>query len=239
MKFINMRQSMKFTSINWIENNPYSIDFNDIYFNTEDGLQETEYVFIAQNQIQQRFSASDNSHFTIIETGFGTGLNFFCTALHWLNCASASAKLHYVSLEKYPLMPEDIEKVTQPYPQFRSISNELLEQYANLQVGLNAISVANYRIQLSLWIGDVLETLPKIYNKADAWFLDGFAPAKNTEMWSEQVFRHISRLSKPGTTFATFTSASAVRRSLQSIGFNVQKCAGYGKKREMLSGQFK
>jgi tRNA 5-methylaminomethyl-2-thiouridine biosynthesis bifunctional protein len=147
--------------------------------------------------------------------------------------------LHYVSLEKYPLIPEDIEKVTQLYPQFLSISNELLEQYSNLQVGLNTICVANDRIQLSLWIGDVLDTLPRIKNKADAWFLDGFAPAKNPDMWSEQVFRHISRLSKQGTTFATFTSVGAVRRNLQNIGFSVQKCAGYGKKREMLSGQFK
>jgi tRNA 5-methylaminomethyl-2-thiouridine biosynthesis bifunctional protein len=226
-------------NIRWGRGQPYSLDFNDIYFNTEDGLQETEYVFIAQNLLQQRFSASDDSNFTIIETGFGTGLNFFCTSLHWLNCAPASAKLHYVSLEKYPLMAVDMEKVTQLYPQFRSISNELLEQYSYLQVGLNTICVANGRIQLSLWIGDVLDTLPRIQNKADAWFLDGFAPAKNAEMWSEQVFRHISRLSKLGTTFATFTSAGEVRRGLQNIGFNVQKCAGYGKKREMLSGQFK
>ncbi len=226
-------------NIRWGGEQPYSIDFNDIYFNSEDGLQETEYVFIAQNQLQQRFSSNESNVFTIIETGFGTGLNFFCTVLHWLNCGPASAKLHYVSLEKYPLKPEDIEKVTQIYPQFCGISNELLEQYSNLQLGLNTICVANDRIKLSLWIDDVLETLPQIHNKADAWFLDGFAPAKNADMWSEQVFRHISRLSKPGTTFATFTSAGAVRRSLQSIGFNVQKCAGYGKKREMLSGQFK
>jgi tRNA 5-methylaminomethyl-2-thiouridine biosynthesis bifunctional protein len=225
--------------IRWEENQPYSLDFEDIYFNTDDGLQETEYVFIAQNQLQERFNATKNNTFTVIETGFGTGLNFFCTALHWLNRASSSAKLHYVSIEKYPLKPQDIEKVTQSYPQFLSISSELLEQYANLQVGLNKISIANDRICLSLWIGNVLETLPQIYNQADAWFLDGFAPAKNAEMWSDQVFSHISRLSKPGSTFATFTSAGAVRRSLQSIGFNVQKCAGYGKKREMLSGQLK
>ena len=99
--------------------------------------------------------------------------------------------------------------------------------------------MAGSRIQLALWAGDILDALPQISQKADAWFLDGFAPAKNAEMWSDEVFAHIARLSKPNTTFATFTSAGAVRRGLQVVGFNVQKHTGFGKKREMLSGVFK
>jgi len=229
---------MRFSSIKWINNNPYSVDYNDIYFSTEDGLQETEYVFIAQNQLKRRFSSLKDSSYTIMETGFGTGLNFFCTAAHWLDLAPTNAKLHYVSIEKHPLSPEDIKKVVQFYPQLQEISVEFLRQYANLKPNLNTFSMAGSRIQIALWIDDILNVLPQINSKADAWFLDGFAPAKNAEMWSYDVFKHVARLSQIGTTFATFTSAGMVRRNLKAVGFDVKKQAGFGKKREMLSGIF-
>jgi tRNA 5-methylaminomethyl-2-thiouridine biosynthesis bifunctional protein len=229
---------MQFSSIKWINNKPYSIDFNDIYFNSEDGLQETEYVFIAHNQLKQRFAALENSTFTIIETGFGTGLNFLAVAAHWLALAPPGARLHYISIEKYPLNLDDLQRAQQTWPQFAAISRDFLQHYAKLKAGNNQISMAGSRMDIGLQVDDILTALSRISQKADAWILDGFAPAKNAEMWSDEVFAHMRRLSKCGTTFATFTSAGAVRRGLSQAGFKVKKHAGFGKKREMLSGVF-
>ena len=229
---------MQFANINWINNQPYSIDFNDVYFSTEDGLQETEYVFIEHNQLKQRFVQPGLNYFTIIETGFGTGLNFLAVCAQWLALAPANAKLHYASIEKYPLKLADLRRVMQTLPQFHFVSSELISKYSGLEAGLNRFNLTSNRIQLDLWIGDIAMQLPQINNMADAWLLDGFAPAKNADMWSGEVFEHIARLSRINTTFATFTSAGAVRRGLGDVGFKVQKHTGFGKKREMLSGTF-
>jgi tRNA 5-methylaminomethyl-2-thiouridine biosynthesis bifunctional protein len=234
---------MQFANIEWrtSENGlarPYSLDFNDVYFNSEDGLQETEYVFIAHNQLKKRFAALQNSTFTIIETGFGTGLNFLAVAAHWLALAPLSATLHYISIEKYPLNLDDLRRAHETWPQFAVISHEFLQQYANLKDGHNQISMSGSHIDIGLQVDDILTALPKISQIADAWILDGFAPAKNVDMWSDEVFSHLARLSKSDTTFATFTSAGKVRRGLANAGFKVEKHAGFGKKREMLSGNF-
>ncbi len=229
---------MQYSNIKWINNQPYSINFNDIYSNSEDGLEETEYVFIQHNQLKQRFAVLENSTFTIIETGFGTGLNFLAVAAHWLALAPPSVILHYISIEKFPLKLEDLRRAHATWPQFAKISEELLQHYVNLKAGNNQFSMAGSRMDISLQADDILAALPQISQKVDAWLLDGFAPAKNAEMWSEEVFAHMARLSKSSTTFATFTSAGAVRRGLQTAGFEVKKHAGFGKKREMLSGVF-
>ena len=229
---------MQYANIKWINKNPYSIDFNDIYFSTEDGINETEYVFIQQNQLEKRFKSLKKNHFTIIETGFGTGLNFLAASQYWLGLAPPGTTLHYISIEKFPLKLDDLRRAHETWPQFVAISPELLQQYSSLKVGINIFSIAGGRIQVTLWADDVLQALPQISQKADAWFLDGFAPAKNSEMWSIEVFGYMTRLSQKNTTFATFTSASAVRRSLQAASFTVKKHPGFGKKREMLSGIF-
>ncbi len=229
---------MQLSKIKWINNNPYSIDFSDIYFSTDDALQEAEYVFIEHNQLKQRFSSLKNSHFTIVETGFGTGLNFLAVAAHWLTLAPLDAQLHYFSIEKYPLTLTDLTRAHALWPRFATISSEFLQSYIKLKAGNNIFSIAEGRIQLALQIDDISYALPQITQKADAWLLDGFAPAKNTEMWSNEVFTQVARLSKLNTTFATFTSAGAVRRGLQIAGFKVDKHTGFGKKREMLSGVF-
>ena len=229
---------MQYANIKWINNQPYSIDFNDIYFNSEDGLQETEYVFIQHNQLKQRFAALENSSFTVIETGFGSGLNFLVVATHWLAMAPPSAILHYISIEKNPLKLDDLRRTHALWPQFSDISSDFIAQYSNLKTGTNQMSMVGSRIDISLQVDDITHALPKITKYADAWILDGFAPAKNAEMWTDEVFAHIKRLSKSGTTFATFTSAGAVRRGLTHAGFKVEKHAGFGKKREMLSGIF-
>ncbi len=229
---------MQFSNIKWINNTPYSIDFDDIYFSTEDGLDETEYVFIQQNQLEQRFKSLTQDQFTIIETGFGTGLSFLVVCQHWLNLAPASAQLHFISIEKFPLTLADLARAHALWPQFTTISNELLQHYGTLKVGDNVFNMAAGRIQLALQVDDISHALTQITQKTDAWFLDGFAPAKNADMWSKDVLEHVARLSQANTTFATFTSAGDVRRGLQAAGFSVKKHQGFGKKREMLSGNF-
>lgn len=229
---------MQFTDIKWINNTPYSIEFNDIYFSTDDGLDETKHVFIEQNQLEKRVKSLTEKQFTIIETGFGTGLNFLVASALWIKYAPTDAVLHFTSVEKFPLRLDDLARAHALWPQFSAISNELLTQYKILKSGANHFSIAEGRIQLGLQVDDVALALPQLTQKADAWFLDGFSPAKNPEMWSAEVFAQIGRLSHANTTFATFTSAGAVRRGLQNAGFKVQKYAGFGKKREMLSGIF-
>ena len=229
---------MQFAKLEWINNQPYSLDFNDVYFNSQNGLQETEYVFIEHNQLKARFYSLEKESFTVIETGFGTGLNFLAVAAHWLALAPKHAQLRYISIEKFPLTLADLACAHAVWSQFAVISSELMQCYTNIKAGINTCSIAEGRIQLDLHSDDVSYALPLISQKADAWVLDGFAPAKNSETWSNEVFSHIERLSRAGTTFATFTSAGAVRRGLQAAGFNVQKQPGFGKKREMLSGIF-
>ena len=234
---------MQFARIEWHEhkgtNLPYSLDFNDVYFNTEDGLDETEYVFIAHNQLPQRFSNANLNSFTIIETGFGTGLNFLAISALWLQLAPKYATLQYIGIEKTPLSLADFTRAHALWPQFTEVSQALITQYTSLKIGTNRFHLAAGRIQLVLQVDDILPALSQLVHIADAWLLDGFAPAKNAAMWSSKVFTHMSRLSKTGATFATFTSAGLVKRGLQSVGFEVRKHKGFGKKREMLSGIFK
>ena len=238
---------MQFANIQWQQSinrsdTPYSIDFDDIYFSTDDGLQETEYVFIEHNQLKQRFKALSENTFCIVETGFGTGLNFLVVASHWLALAPITAKLRFISIEKHPLRLKDLTRAVQIWPQFSEIASALILQYTHLKAGCNHLSFANNRIELQLHIGDVIEVLPglKIADGTfvNAWLLDGFAPAKNAEMWSVGTLQQMARISSKGTTFATFTSAGIVRRNLEAIGFCVEKHTGYGKKREMLAGYF-
>jgi len=233
---------MQFAKLEWDEKQPYSLDFEDIYYSSEDGLAETDHVFIQHNQLDARFSAlrapCENPSFVIIETGFGTGLNCLSAIQHFIDCAPADATLRIISIERYPLSQQDFIRANQNWPMFSDLVSALQTGYAELTDGLNQLQLHHGRIQMDLWIGDVNTCLPDIQTPADAWFLDGFAPSKNSDMWSDTLFDHIGRLSKAQSTFATFTSAGNVRRQLQRIGFKVNKVKGFGKKREMLQGVF-
>jgi tRNA 5-methylaminomethyl-2-thiouridine biosynthesis bifunctional protein len=231
-------QNRIFSALEWRNGQPYSQTFDDVYFSTDNGISETNHVFIEQNQLQNSFESLTQNQFTIIETGFGTGLNFLVASALWLANGPAHAQLCFYSIEKYPLNLTDLSRAHGLWPQFSSISSELLDQYQTLKSGTNHFSIAGGRIKLELHIADIALALPNLTKTADAWFLDGFAPAKNAEMWSTEVFTHIERLSQTNTTFATFTSAGLVRRGLQAVGFKVEKLAGFGKKREMLRGTF-
>ena len=213
----------------WQDSNPTSKKFDDIYFSKEDGLAETNYVFIDGNNLKKRWGDNDKD-FTIIETGFGTGLNFFATYNLWLSLKPSST-LNYISIEKHPLTENDIKKAIGIYPELSSILDKFCEQYPAPHIQLK-----NCNIQI--FFEDIKTALNKIDTKADAWFLDGFAPAKNPDMWCKELYSAMSDLTKPQGTFATFTSAGFVRRAIEEKGFKVLKNKGFGKKREMLVGTY-
>jgi tRNA 5-methylaminomethyl-2-thiouridine biosynthesis bifunctional protein len=232
------------------ESSPLSREFGDIYFSPENGPAEAEHVFISGNRLEQRWRQLEKEVFVIAETGFGTGLNFLLAWRLWLDSAPEHARLVYASIEKHPLCKEDLGRAAQAWPELTDYYNELLDQYPPLTRGLHTIDLANGRVRLLLYLDDISRALAELPDcelapfssrvgpKVDAWFLDGFAPGKNPDMWSAAVFKHISMLSKQGTTLATFTVAGAVRRGLSEAGFTISKVPGYGRKREMLTAGF-
>lgn len=224
--------------LSWQDGQPYSTSFGDIYFSSDSGLDESRHVFMRHNQLPQRWQALESDSFTIAETGFGTGLNFLCAWQAWMQHAPASARLHFVSLEKYPLSRADLAQALALWPQLQHECEQMLGQYANLCPGWHKLVFEHGRVNLTLIIGDVQQVLPQLRASVDAWFLDGFAPAKNPDMWQPALFSQMARLSHAGSSFATFTSAGMVRRGLQDAGFEVKKVAGFGRKREMLCGEY-
>jgi len=228
---------IKPTQLAWKDGLPYSSEFQDVYFSSDNGLLETEYVFLQGNHLQTRWQQAGLTQFTIIETGFGTGLNFLSAAQLWLTHAPQQALLHFVSVEKYPLSLADLTAALALWPQLTALSAPFLNQYPVL-MDKKTISLYEQRVQLTVYVGDATAQLAHISNVADAWFLDGFAPAKNPDMWHAGLFCEMAAHAHSTTTFATFTSAGDVRRGLISAGFQVSKRPGFGKKREMLCGQF-
>ncbi|WP_415886954.1 bifunctional tRNA (5-methylaminomethyl-2-thiouridine)(34)-methyltransferase MnmD/FAD-dependent 5-carboxymethylaminomethyl-2-thiouridine(34) oxidoreductase MnmC [Neptuniibacter sp. QD37_6] len=225
-------------SLDWKSESPHSNQYEDIYFNPEDGISESFYVFLEANKSPQLFKESHDACITIAETGFGTGLNFILTASEWLKHSPKQSKLKYISVEKFPLSRSDLQKALKQWPQFQEISIAILEQYPCPQAGYHTITINHSHIELLLMFGDAAESYSRLNAKVDAWYLDGFAPSKNPDMWSPELFREIARLSKPGTTFSTFTAAGIVKRGLRDVGFDVRKQKGFGRKREMLVGTF-
>ncbi len=214
---------------------PVSHAFGDVYFSREGGTEETAYVFLAGNGLPARFSNADA--FTIIETGFGTGLNFLVTVKQWLLHAPTHAKLHYYSCEKHPIL--DLRAIHTMWPELATVSKELLAVYpASFAPGLLHLDMFDGRVRLTLVLGDIADALPELHQvQADAWFLDGFAPAKNPGMWNDVLFEAMSRLSAHNASFATYSAARAVVDGLAQTGWNVEKIKGYGHKRHMLHGK--
>ena len=225
-------------NLEWRDGLPLSRVFDDVYFSRSSGIAESRYVFLQQNHLRERWQSLAGDGFTIGETGFGTGLNFLCAWQLWRECAPPQARLHFVSTELYPLSHADLARALALWPELAPYAQALLAQYCRLAPGWRRFSFDDGRVTLTLLIGDARDTLPQLRAQVDAWFLDGFAPAKNPQLWHEDMLKVIARLSAPGCTLATFTSAGAVRRGLLAAGFNVKRFPGFGSKREMLRGHF-
>lgn len=237
---------LTFASLVFNESNtPVSSKFDDIYFSTQDGLSESEYVFQQGNQLWEKWQDHQESAFVIAETGFGTGLNFLAVAEKFQQFKQQFPnhklqRLYFISFEKFPLTSKQLTEVHASYPQFAKLSQHLTACWHPWQTGCQRYKVDENSLYLDIWFGDMKDNLPQLgdlYNeKIDAWFLDGFSPDKNPEMWNEHLYQQMFRLTKPNGTFATFTAAGFVRRGLQAVGFEVKKRKGFGKKREMLWG---
>jgi tRNA 5-methylaminomethyl-2-thiouridine biosynthesis bifunctional protein len=214
----------------------FSQEFGDIYFSLDNGLAETEYTFLQGNHLPE--SWQDHTRFCICETGFGTGLNMLAAWKLFEETAAPTQKLDLISIEKFPLAPAQISEALQPWADVLSPYLEtLLGAYPMRVRGFHRINLTP-RVTLTLIFDDVQTALPQINAQVDAWFLDGFAPAKNPDMWCDALYKNMARLSHVGTTLATFTAAGDVRRGLAENGFAVEKRKGYGRKRDMVVGRF-
>jgi len=224
---------------------PYAASFDDHYFCVDNGYEEAIHVGCLGNALPERFRELDPGKpgiFTIIETGFGIGLDFCCAWETWEANAPVSWKLAFVSVELFPVAVEDMGRALGLWPRLAKYRGELIGQYVPSPGGVQQMFFAEGRVQLTVVFDEVASALQRIREDgfvahvADAWFLDGFAPSKNPQMWREEVFVEVAALSQLGTTFSTFTAAGQVRRLLSKHGFAVQKVPAHGKKKHMLTG---
>jgi tRNA 5-methylaminomethyl-2-thiouridine biosynthesis bifunctional protein len=226
----------------WLDDGtPYSPEHGDVYYTRGEGLAESAYVFLEQNALAERWAAlrdHPSTLFVIGETGFGTGLNFLLAWQLWKRCAPPCARLLFRSLESRPLDAAALSRALGAWPELAAESAELLAAWPPALDGLHHITLGDGRVTLQLWMGEAGSALADFADTTDApvdaWFLDGFAPSRNPDMWRDEVLQGIAALTRPGGTLATFTAAAAVREGLARAGFSVRKVGGYGRKREMI-----
>jgi len=203
---------------------PVATRFDDPYFSLAGGLDETRHVFLAGNGLPGRF----RDGFQIAELGFGTGLNLLATVL----AHTGPGHIRYTGFEALPLPVHDIARALAAFSELAGIATGFLRQWSE---GATELHFPN--LTMTLVLGDARETLPRWEGRADAWFLDGFSPAKNPELWSAELMAEVARHTAPGGTFATYTAAGHVRRALEEAGFEVTRQSGFGRKRHMTTGR--
>ncbi len=231
--------------LEWLDGDvPHATGFGDTYFSKAGGLEETRHVFIGGNRLPERLPG--RTGFTIAEFGFGTGLNFL-TTLDMMATVEKAPDLTFLSFELYPLSADQLDRALAAFPALSGYFDELLRAWAPVP-GWNRMQIAG--ADLLLGIGDarkmisdlVVETGSKPIGRTaipavDAWYLDGFSPAKNPELWDQDLLAKAADLTAPAGTFATYTAAGWVRRNLQAAGFTVEKKPGFAGKREMIVGR--
>ncbi|MFN3645685.1 MAG: tRNA (5-methylaminomethyl-2-thiouridine)(34)-methyltransferase MnmD [Gemmobacter sp.] len=215
-------------ALDWTgEGVPVARRFDDPYFSLGNGLAETRHVFLAGNGLPGRFRLG----FHIAELGFGTGLNMLAALIAW-RAAGVAGPLRFTSFEAWPLPAPDIARALALFPEAEAVAGPFLEQWA-----AGARHIRAEGLEAEVIVGDVRQTLPAWPGRADAWFLDGFSPAKNPEIWGAALMAEVAAHTAPGGTFATYTAAGHVRRALQAAGFQVTRSAGFGAKRHMSAGR--
>lgn len=212
---------------------PVSPAYGDVYHSPQGGEAQARHVFLAGNGLPERWQG--RARFTVLETGFGLGLNFLATWRAWREDSRRCARLHYVSLEKHPFDARSLAALHAPHAQLAVLSAELRDAWPMLVPGLHRLAFDNGMVVLTLAFGDAVELLPKLRLAADAIFLDGFAPAKNPDLWSRPLLKRLARLAATGATAATWSVAAEVRAGLAGAGFAAEKRPGFGAKREMLA----
>ncbi|MGI9368257.1 MAG: tRNA (5-methylaminomethyl-2-thiouridine)(34)-methyltransferase MnmD [Ruegeria sp.] len=200
---------------------PVSDQFDDPYFSLQNGLEETRHVFLAGNDLPRRFT----SGFHIAELGFGTGLNMLTAWSEWER-SGQTGPLWFTSFEAFPMAQDDMARALQAFPELKPWSDRFLAKWDGGKCELETL-------KLEVVEGDARQTLPAWSGKANAWFLDGFSPAKNPELWESGLLRQVANHTAPNGTAATYTAAGFVRRGLEEAGFAVTRSPGYGRKRHM------
>lgn len=213
--------------LHWQGNVPVAARFDDPYFSLVDGLLETRHVFLGGNGLPGRFRPG----FTIAELGFGTGLNCLAALAAW-RASGRTGKLAFISFEAWPMAAGDMARALSAFPEMMDLAPPLLKARAAGKLVVETTDLA-----LEIIPGDARETLPQWSGRADAWFLDGFAPAKNPELWEPALLRQVARHTVPGGTAATYSAAGAVRRALADAGFEVERRSGFGRKRHMTAAR--
>ncbi len=209
--------------VEWRDGNiPVSTRFDDPYFSLENGVAETGHVFLDGNDLPARFAAG----FHVAELGFGTGLNLLVAWEAW-DAAGHTGPLRFTSFEAFPMTPTDMARAHASFPDFGGRHDALLAAWRE------GPRMALEGVEVDVIIGDARDTLPDWQGLADAWFLDGFSPAKNPELWSSDLMQEVARHTARGGTAATYTAAGFVRRGLADAGFQVTRAPGYGRKRHM------
>ena len=206
---------------------PVARRFDDPYFSLGDGLAETRHVFLGGNELPARF----HDGFHIAELGFGTGLNLIATVLAWQE-AGVPGRFRFTSFEAFPMSADDMARALSAFPETAGMEEPLLSAWSE---GRRRFTLGPAEVEVVE--GDARETLPLWAGRADAWFLDGFSPAKNPELWHETLMAAVADHTCPGGTFATYTAAGHVRRALQAAGFAGERREGYGRKRHMTAGR--
>ena len=212
---------------------PFSAAFDDGYFNADDGLGESQHVFIDGNGLSARMQKS--CHLTIAETGFGTGLNLLAVMAEMNR--HPDLRLDYISFEGFPLTAEEMEQAHAPFTAVAAEAAALREALPPRWPGYHLVQLCGGRLTLHLHYGEISDMLPSLDFSADCWFLDGFAPARNPSMWTAENMSHVGRLTRPGGSLASFTAARDVRRSLEAAGFFIERVRGYRRKRQMIRGR--
>ena len=214
---------------------PYSGLFGDVYHSSQGGLAQARHVFLGGNGLPQAWAGRDA--FTILETGFGLGLNFLASWDAWRSDAARPSRLHFISVEAHPLTHADLSGALAPFEELRALSRALVSAWPPPLAGFHRVHFDAGNVILTLLLGDVREMLPQLGARVDAFFLDGFSPSRNPGMWSPEVVRELARLARPGATYATWTVAGGVRTALSDAGFTTEKREGFAAKREMLVGR--
>lgn len=215
--------------VTWQDGTPVSARFGDPYFSLADGLAESRHVFLAGNGLPGRF----RDGFHVAELGFGTGLNLVAAVLAWRQ-AGIPGRFRFTSFEAFPMPAPAMATALAAFPEALAAAGPLLAAW---QAGARAFALGP--ADVAVVAGDARATLPGWEGAADAWFLDGFAPAKNPELWGEGLMAEVARHTAAGGSFATYSAAGFVRRGLASAGFQVERTAGFGRKRHMSRGNLK
>lgn len=223
-------------TLSFVDGIPYADAFGDVYHSADGGLAQARHVFLGGNGLPARWQGRER--FTLLETGFGLGLNFLATWQAWRDDPQRCEQLHYLAIEKHPFTATDLAQLHATWPELAALSAALREAWPPLVPGFHRLLLDGGKVVLTLVFGDVADCLPQVEMHADAFYLDGFAPSKNPDMWSSQVLTRLARLAAPQATLATYTIAAAVRRALAQAGFTCERAPGFGRKPEMLVGRF-